>query len=236
MKTRVLVVDDQSLVRAGFVMILEQVPHIEVIGEASTGVEAVTAAQDLRPDVILMDIRMPDMDGIEATRRILASPESTIQVIILTTFDPDEYVYDALASGASGFILKETDPEDLIKAIDTVAAGEALLSPSITRRLIERFARHRPNEQPDRAKLNRLTAREQDILRAVARGLNNDEIAELHHIAKTTVKTHVSSILTKLSLRDRTQAVVLAYEAGLIRPGQPDRADPGAPGSQPKDH
>ncbi len=222
MTTRLLVVDDQALVRAGFVMILEQAPHIEVVGEASTGVEAVAAAQSLHPDVILMDIRMPDMDGLEATRRILASPASAIQVIILTTFDPDEYVYDALASGASGFILKETDPEDLIKAIDTVAAGEALLSPSITRRLIERFARNRPSEPPDAAELDRLTAREQDILRSVARGLNNDEIAELHRIAKTTVKTHVSSILTKLGLRDRTQAVVLAYEAGLIRPGQPD--------------
>lgn len=222
MTTRVLVVDDQTLVRAGLVMILEQAPHIEVIGEASTGVEAVAAAQSLRPDVILMDIRMPDMDGLEATRRILASPPSTIQVIILTTFDPDEYVYDALASGASGFILKETDPEDLIRAIDTVAAGDALLSPSITRRLIERFARTRPSEPAGAAELDRLTTREHDILRSVARGLSNDEIAELHHIAKTTVKTHVSSILTKLDLRDRTQAVVLAYETGLIRPGQPD--------------
>ncbi len=222
MTTRVLVVDDQSLVRAGFVMILGQAPQIEVVGEASTGVEAVAAAESLRPDVILMDIRMPDMDGLEATRRILASSKLAIQVIILTTFDPDEYVYDALASGASGFILKETDPEDLIRAIDTVAAGDALLSPSITRRLIERFARNSPNEQRHAAELDRLTARERDILRAIARGLNNDEISSLHHIARTTVKTHVSSILTKLGLRDRTQAVVLAYEAGLIRPGQPD--------------
>ena len=177
MTTRVLVVDDQSLVRAGLVMILEQSAHIEVVGEASTGTEAVAAAGDQRPDVILMDIRMPDMDGLEATRRILASPASACQVIILTTFDPDEYVYDALAAGASGFILKETDPEDLIKAIDTVAAGEALLSPSITRRLIERFARQRPSEPPGAAELDRLTAREEDILRSVARGLNNDEIA-----------------------------------------------------------
>ncbi len=222
MTIRVLVVDDQSLVRAGFVMILEHSSHIDVVGEASTGVEAVAAAESLLPDVILMDIRMPEMDGLEATRRILASSKSAIQVIILTTFDPDEYVYDALASGASGFILKETDPEDLIRAIDTVAAGEALLSPSITRRLIERFARDRPNEQPGAAELDRLTAREHDILREIARGLNNDEISGLHNIAKTTVKTHVSSILAKLGLRDRTQAVVFAYEAGLIRPGQAD--------------
>jgi len=222
MTTRVLVVDDQSLVRAGFVMILEQVSHIDVVGEASTGVEAVAAAQNMRPDVILMDIRMPDMNGLEATRRILAMPKTAIKVIILTTFDPDEYLYDALASGASGFILKETDPDDLIRAIDTVTAGEALLSPSITRRLIERFARNRPNEQRGAADLDLLTAREQDILRAIARGLNNDEISDLHHIARTTVKTHVSSILAKLGLRDRTQAVVLAYEAGLVRPGQPD--------------
>ena len=221
MTIRVMVVDDQSLVRAGFVMILEQASHIDVVGEASTGVEAVAAAESLQPDVILMDIRMPEMDGLEATRRVLASSKSAIQVIILTTFDPDEYVYDALASGASGFILKETDPEDLIKAIDIVAAGEALLSPSITRRLIERFARNHC-EPPSAPQLDRLTPREQDILRSIARGLNNNEIAERHHIAKTTVKTHVSSILTKLGLRDRTQAVVFAYETGLIHPGQPD--------------
>ena len=220
MTTSVLVVDDQALVRAGFVMILEQADGIEVVGEAENGSDAVAAAERLGPDVVLMDIRMPEMDGIEATRQIIQRGATPIHVLILTTFDPDEYVYEALAAGASGFVLKEIDPEDLVSAIETVGAGEALLAPSITRRVIERFASNRPLSTEHRKSVERLTEREIEIVRGIARGMSNAELGDALFISTTTVKTHVSSVLSKLGLRDRTQAVVLAYESGLVQPGR----------------
>jgi len=221
-KLRLLIADDQALVRAGFRRLLESEAEIDVVGEASSGRETIDAALGLRPDIVLMDIRMPELDGIEATRRILASPRSRCRVIILTTFDLDEYVYDALRAGASGFLLKDTPPEQLIHAIHTVALGDALLAPSITRRLVGEFA-HRPaphNGIP--ARLSELTPRELQTLRLVARGLTNAEIAQTLILGEATVKTHVSNILAKLDLRDRVQAVVIAYETGLIQPGAHD--------------
>jgi len=216
---RVLIADDQALVRTGFRVILEAEPDLEVIGEAGDGREAIEAAETLRPDVVLMDIRMPNLDGIDATRRLVQG-EQPPRVLILTTFDLDEYVYDALRAGASGFLLKDAAAEELLHAIRVIAAGEALLSPSITRRLIEDYARRPPAcEQP--AALAELTPRELEVLRLVARGFSNGEIARQLFIGDATVKTHVARIFAKLDLHDRAQAVVLAYESGLVQPGTP---------------
>jgi DNA-binding NarL/FixJ family response regulator len=216
--TRVVIADDQHLVRAGFRMILAAHTGIEIVGEAATGNEAVDITTATIPDVVLMDIRMPGIDGIEATRRILADGRTRdVHVVILTTFDLDEYVYDALRAGASGFLLKDVPPEQLATAVRTVAAGDALLAPSITRRLIEEFTaprRHQPAPQ-----LERLSAREREVFELIARGLSNHEIAEHLFLGESTVKTHVTRILTKLDLRDRVQAVVFAYESGTIEPG-----------------
>ncbi|MEO5634770.1 response regulator transcription factor [Gaiella sp.] len=214
---RVLLVDDQSLVRAGFRMILKAEVGIEVVGEAGNGAEAVTSAQELSPHVILMDIRMPVMDGIEATRRIVTS-ESSPRILVLTTFDLDEYVYGALRAGASGFLLKDAPEEQLVSAIQVIATGGSLFAPSVTRRLIEEFSRRDGNAAPPPA-VEALTSREVEVLRLVARGLTNAEIAAELVVSEHTVKTHVAHILQKLDLRDRTQAVVVAYESGLVRPG-----------------
>jgi DNA-binding NarL/FixJ family response regulator len=209
----VLVADDQSMVRAGFRMLLGGEDDIEVVAEASTGLEAVAKAARTRPTVVLMDIRMPELDGIEATRRILAADKDA-RILILTTFDLDEYIYEALRAGASGFVLKDEPPERLIAAVRTVAAGDALLSPTITRRVIQRFART-PSPAPPK-ELEELTAREQDVFRLIADGRSNAEVAQELFISETTVKTHVTHILQKLGLRDRVQLVVLAYQAGLF--------------------
>ena len=218
MSLRVLVADDHALVRAGFRMILEA-QGMEVVGEASDGAEAVEAAHRLRPDVVLMDIRMPGMDGLEATRR-LAGPgvEEPVRVLVLTTFDLDDYVYDALQAGASGFLLKDVSRDELVHAVRVVAAGDALLAPSVTRRLIEEFSRQRPAPRPTPVQLDSLTARELDVLGLVARGLSNAEIAGELFVGDATVKSHVAHVLMKLGLRDRVQAVVFAYEVGLVRP------------------
>ena len=213
MSIRVLVADDQSMVRAGFRLLLADQPDIEVVAEASNGLEAVTQAARFHPNVILMDIRMPELDGLEATRRILAADKSA-RILVLTTFDLDEYVYEALRAGASGFVLKDDPPEQLLAAIRTVAAGEALLSPSVTRRVIARFTRMPRQDAPP--ELGELTERELDVFRLLARGLSNAEIGRELFISETTVKTHVTHILQKLGLRDRVQAVVLAYQAGLF--------------------
>ena len=213
MSIRVLVADDQSMVRAGFRMLLSGEDDIEVVAEASNGLEAVAQAARFHPAVILMDIRMPQLDGLEATRRILAT-DSKARILILTTFDLDEYVYEALRSGASGFVLKDDPPEQLLAAIRVIAGGEALLSPGITKRVIKQFTRM-PRPEPPR-QLDELTERELDVFRLVARGLSNAEIARELYISDTTVKTHITHILMKLNLRDRVQAVVLAYEAGLF--------------------
>jgi DNA-binding NarL/FixJ family response regulator len=210
---RVLVADDQALVRAGFRMLLAGEDGIEVVAEASNGLEAVEKAGRFQPTVVLMDIRMPELDGLEATRRILAD-DPAARILILTTFDLDEYIYETLKAGASGFVLKDDPPEQLIAAIHTVAAGDALLSPSVTRRVIDQFA-HIPHPTPPR-ELDDLTARERDILDLIARGLSNAEIGERLYISETTVKTHVTHVLQKLNLRDRVQAVVLAYQCGLV--------------------
>jgi DNA-binding NarL/FixJ family response regulator len=219
---RVLIVDDQSLVRAGFRMILEAEDGIEVLGEAADGAEALDAARELDPDVILMDVRMPVVDGLEATRRLLdGAGDDGPKVLILTTFDLDEYVYEALRAGASGFMLKDTPPEQLVDAIRIVASGDALLSPTITRRVIAEFVK-RPPESVRRPSpmLEELTTRELEILRYVARGLSNAEIAKEAFVSETTVKTHVAHILMKLRVRDRVQAVVFAYENGVVAPGE----------------
>jgi DNA-binding NarL/FixJ family response regulator len=213
MSIRVLVADDQSMVRAGFRMLLSGEPGIEVVAEASNGVEAVDKAARFRPTVVLMDIRMPELDGLQATRRILAADKAA-RVLILTTFDLDEYVYEALRAGASGFVLKDDPPEQLLAAIRIVAGGEALLSPGITKRVIEKFTRIR-HPQPPR-ELGELTERELDVLRLIARGLSNAEIGQELYISDATVKTHITHILQKLDLRDRVQAVVLAHETGLF--------------------
>ena len=215
MTIRVLVADDQSMVRAGFRMLLSGQEDFEVVAEASNGLEAVEKAARFQPTVILMDIRMPELDGLEATRRILSADELA-RVLILTTFDLDEYVYEALRAGASGFVLKDDPPEQLIAAIRTVAAGDALLSPTITKRVIREFARM-PHAEPPKA-LDELSTRELDVFRLIARGLSNAEIAQELFISETTVKTHVTHILQKLDLRDRVQAVVLAYQTGLFDP------------------
>ena len=208
---RVAIADDQALVRAGFRMIVESQPDMQVAGEAADGQDAIDLVRREKPNVVLMDIRMPRMDGLEATRQIVG----TTRVVILTTFELDEYVFDALSAGASGFLLKAAPPEDLIRAIREVASGDALLAPSVTRRLIEEFAK-RPEPSGRRPhELDRLTEREVEVLREVARGFTNAEIAARLHVAETTVKTHVAHVLGKLKLRDRVQAVILAYEAGL---------------------
>jgi DNA-binding NarL/FixJ family response regulator len=210
---RVLVADDQSMVRAGFRMLLAHQEDIDVVAEASNGLEAVEKADRFRPDVILMDIRMPELDGLEATRRILAA-DNGARILVLTTFDLDEYVYEALRAGASGFVLKDEPPEQLLAAIEVVARGDALLSPSVTKRVIERFTRIPRTAAP--AGLDELTERELDVLRLVAQGLSNAEIGQELYVSETTVKTHVTHILRKLDLRDRVQAVVLAHETGLF--------------------
>jgi DNA-binding NarL/FixJ family response regulator len=216
----VLIVDDQALVRAGFRMILEAEEDMEVVGEAADGREAVEEARRLRPDVVLMDVRMPDVDGIEATRRLLGEDGAEAKIVMLTTFDMDEYVYDALRAGASGFLLKDVPPEQLVDGIRAVASGDALLAPSVTRRVIEEFVRRPPDSvRTAPPELAELTARELEVLKLVARGLANAEIAKELFISETTVKTHVAHVLMKLKLRDRVQAVVFAYESGLVLPG-----------------
>jgi len=218
MTIRVLIADDQSMVRAGFKMLLAGEQDIEVVAEAQDGLDAVAKAARFDPTVILMDIRMPELDGLEATRRILAAND-TARILILTTFGLDEYVYEALRDGASGFVLKDDPPEQLISAVRTVAGGNALLSPAITKRVIKQFTRI-PRPVPPK-ELSELTAREQDILRLIATGLSNAEIGRRLYISETTVKTHVTHILQKLGLRDRVQAVVLAYQAGVIEADAP---------------
>jgi DNA-binding NarL/FixJ family response regulator/class 3 adenylate cyclase len=218
---RVLIADDQALVRTGFRMILEAERDIEVVGEASDGREAVDEARRLQPDVVLMDVRMPEVDGIEATRRLLGRDESDTKVVMLTTFDMDEYVYEALRAGASGFLLKDVPPEQLVAGIRAVASGDALLAPSVTRRVIEEFVRRPPDSvRTPPSKIAELTARELEVLKQIARGLSNAEIATELFVSETTVKTHVAHVLMKLDLRDRVQAVVLAYESGLVQPGE----------------
>ena len=214
---RVLVVDDQALLRTGFRMILGAEPDIEVVGDAGDGEAAVALAASERPDVILMDVRMPVLDGIAATKRIVEQ-RGDARVLILTTYDLDEYVYDALRAGASGFLLKDAPPEQLVEAIRVIARGEALLAPRVTRRLIEEFARRAPPRAPTGV-LDELTEREREVLRLVARGMSNAEIAAALVVGETTVKTHVARILDKLGVRDRVQAVVMAYEHGLVTPG-----------------
>ena len=219
MTIRVVIADDQPLVRAGFATMVGYADDLELVGEAETGTDAIALARRVRPDVILMDIRMPGLDGLEATRRITSDPElAGLRIIMLTTFDVDDYVYEALRSGASGFLLKDARPEDILNAVRVVAAGEALLAPSVTRRLIERFAAQPPPAHPPIA-LDQLTERESEVLRLVAQGLSNAEIADRLYISLFTAKTHVSRILTKLDARDRAQLVMLAYEAGLVIPG-----------------
>jgi DNA-binding NarL/FixJ family response regulator len=225
MTIRVLVADDQSLVRAGFRMLLAGEEGIEVVAEAANGLEAVDKAARFDPTVVLMDIRMPELDGLEATRRILAA-DPDARVLVLTTFDLDEYVYEALRAGASGFVLKDDPPEQLIAAIRTVAAGDALLSPAVTKRVIERFSRLPRAASPPG--LDELSDRERDVFGLIARGLSNAEIGQELFISETTVKTHVTHILAKLGLRDRVQAVVLAYQAGLVEVEQPELSDAGA--------
>ena len=221
MSIRVVLCDDQALVRSGFRMILEAREDIEVVGEAEDGAQALDLAWRHRPDVVLMDVRMPRLDGVEATRRLVESG-SEARVLILTTFDLDEYVYEALRAGASGFLLKDVQPAQLVEAIRVVARGEALLAPTVTRRLLDRFAQALPGspEKPP-PELSSLTEREREVLGLLAGGLSNAELAERLFLSETTVKTHVSSILRKLGLRDRVQAVVLAYRAGLVRPRSP---------------
>ena len=214
---RVVIADDQALLRTGFSMILSADGGIEVVAEAGDGAEAIKAVRRTRPDVVLMDIRMPEVDGLEATRRILAEAAAPPRVIILTTFDLDRYVYAALTAGASGFLLKDVSPERLVAAVRMVHAGDALLAPAITRRLVERFARHDDRGVPH-GDLSRLTPRELEVLRLLARGLTNAELAARLYLSETTVKTHVTRILSKLGLRDRAQAIIVAYETGLITP------------------
>jgi DNA-binding NarL/FixJ family response regulator len=218
---RILLVDDQALVRAGFRMILDAETEMEVVGEASDGREAIDQVRALRPEIVLMDIRMPELDGLEATRRILASGDDAPKILMLTTFDLDEYVYEALRAGASGFLLKDTPPEQLVAAIEVISQGEALLSPTITRRVISEFVKGTgPKPQAQFPRLQDLTAREREVLSLIARGLSNAEIAKTLFVSETTVKTHVARILMKLGLRDRVQAVVLAYESGIVQPGE----------------
>lgn len=218
MPIRVLIVDDQALVRAGFRMILEAQPDLEVVGEAGDGSAAIDAVRTLRPDVVLMDVRMPGIDGIEATRRLTEAGMSG-KIVILTTYDLDEYVFDALAAGASGFLLKHVPPEELVRGVRVAASGEALLAPSITKRLIEEFAKQRAPVRASGTDLKTLTDREREVLTLLGRGLSNPEIARDLKVGEATVKTHIAHVLDKLELRDRVQAVIFAYEIGLIKPG-----------------
>ena len=222
MSIRVAIVDDQALVRGGFAVMLGLQDDIEVVAEAGDGAAAIEIARTHRPDVILMDIRMPEMDGIAATKAIVDSADWPVKVLILTTFDPDEYVYKALQAGASGFVLKDISPEDLVAAVRTVADGGALLAPSVTRRLISRFAAPPSLDSSVVSRLDRLPGREREVLAAVATGSSNIEIAEDLFVGAATVKSHVSSILTKLGLNNRAQAVAFAYESGLVKPGDSD--------------
>jgi DNA-binding NarL/FixJ family response regulator len=219
--TRVLLVDDQPLLRTGFRMILESEPDIAVVGEAGDGEKGVDEARVLQPDVVLMDIRMPRMDGVEATRTITgADRASRVKVLILTTFDLDEYIVEGLRAGASGFLLKDVPPEELVAAIRIVARGDAVVAPTVTRRLLDKFAENIvPGDKQSEALLGRLTDREQGVLRLMSRGMSNAEIAQELYVSETTIKTHVGNVLGKLGLRDRVQAVVFAYESGLVRPG-----------------
>jgi len=220
MSIRVLLADDQDMVRTGFAMILDAQDDIEVVGEAEDGKRAITEAARLAPDVLVMDIQMPTLDGIAATRAVLAQGPPTPRVLVVTTFDIDEYVYEALRAGASGFLLKNAPPEELVRAVRVIAAGESLLSPQVTTRLIEAFARQPATPATPPESLNELTPREHEVLTLVARGLSNAEIADQLIVSRGTVKTHVERILMKLNLRDRIQAVVLAYETGIVTPGQ----------------
>ncbi|WP_405979969.1 response regulator [Streptomyces sp. NBC_00158] len=215
---RVMIADDQMMVRQGFTVLLNAEPDIEVVGQAIDGADAVAKAGELAPDVVLMDIRMPGMGGIEATSVITGTPGSAVKVLVLTTFDLDEYVYEALRAGASGFLLKDASADQLAEAVRVVAAGEALLSPNITKRLITEFSRLGAPRAPSRARIEELTERETEVLSLIAQGLSNGEIAAHLVVAEQTVKTHVGRILVKLGLRDRTQAAVFAYETGLVRP------------------
>jgi len=224
MTISVVIVDDQAMVRAGFAALLDAQVDIQVVGDAADGERAIAVVRQAQPDVVLMDVRMPVMDGLEAARRLLSTSPGAYRpkVMMLTTFDIDDYVYGALQAGASGFLLKDALPADLVAAVRVVAAGDALLAPSVTRRLIEKFARQRPATPDESLRLNDLTPRESEVLRLIAGGLSTAEIAAALFVAEQTVKTHVGRIFSKLDLRDRAQAVVLAYESGLIRPG----ADP----------
>ena len=225
MGLRVVIADDQALIRAGFKLILQGESDIEVVGEAADGDKAVAAALALHPDVVLMDIRMPALDGLEATRRITALGKALPRVIIVTTYGLDEYVFEALTAGASGFLLKDTPPEELVNAVRLVASGEALLSPSVTRKLIEEFARRSANRPASQRRLDGLTQREVEVLTLVASGLSNQEIAERLFLSEATIKTHVARIFSKLEMRDRVQAVVFAYESGLVKPRLANRRD-----------
>jgi len=217
--TRVLVADDEHLMRAGLIELLTTDPEIEIVGQASTGREAVELARQLAPDVVLMDVRMPDLDGIAATRE-LSRTSPSVKVLMLTTFEQDDYVFGALRAGASGFLLKRTRPEDLIAAVHAIAAGDSLLSPSVTRRVIDRMAQQPTPELAGQAKLEALTPRERDVLELIARGLSNREIAAALVVEESTIRTHVKRILAKLDLRDRVQAVIFAYETGVNRPAE----------------
>ncbi|GAA2476564.1 response regulator transcription factor [Streptomyces gobitricini] len=223
MTIRVIIVDDQAMVRAGFAALLAAQPDIDVVGEAPDGRAGVSVARSTHPDVVLMDVRMPEMDGLAAAREILSPPPGVVhrpKVLMLTTFDVDDYVYEALRAGASGFLLKDAPPADLIAAVRVVAAGEALLAPSVTRRLIADFAASRPAPRRDRSlRLRGLTPRETEVLELIARGLSNQEIAGHLVLAEQTVKTHIGRVLSKLDLRDRAQAVIFAYESGVVSPG-----------------
>jgi DNA-binding NarL/FixJ family response regulator len=219
MSVRVVLVDDQALIRTGFKMILETEDDIEVVGEASDGEQAISMTRSVRPDVVLMDVQMPTMDGLEATGRIVRDANIPSRIVILTTFERDDYVFEALRAGASGFLLKNAPSEELVHAVRVVAAGDALLAPSVTRKVIEGFIR-RPAQRGNEVELRRLTERETEILQLLATGKSNSELAAHLFVGEGTIKTHVSSVLTKLGLRDRMQAVIFAYESGLIEPGQ----------------
>jgi DNA-binding NarL/FixJ family response regulator len=220
MSVRVVLVDDQALIRTGFKMILETEDDIEVVGEASDGEQAISMTRSVRPDVVLMDVQMPTMDGLEATGHIVRDTNIPSRIVILTTFERDDYVFKALRAGASGFLLKNAPSEELVHAVRVVAAGDALLAPSVTRKVIEGFIR-RPAQRSNEVELRRLTERETEILQLLATGKSNSELAAHLFVGEGTIKTHVSSVLTKLGLRDRMQAVIFAYESGLIEPGQP---------------
>jgi DNA-binding NarL/FixJ family response regulator len=216
---RVLLADDQALVRAGFKALLDAREDIEVVGEATNGTEAITLTKRLKPDVLLIDIRMPELDGLQATRRITADPElAAVRIVILTTFELDEYLFDALRYGASGFLVKDTEPTDLVTAVRVVADGDALISPSMTRRLVAEYAA-RAKEPPDATRLEELTDREREVMTLAAAGLSNQEIADKLYVSPATARTHVSRAMNKLRARDRSQLVVIAYETGLVRPG-----------------